>query len=92
MISPSEHRTRHEMLHAYLDELVADYIQYGSGSIFHSIKDFTIWSHKQTLLVQSWQHEIMPPPKPYIETQSEDLQKDLPASGSISNLGKDFLD
>lgn len=44
-----KHQKRHLMLHTALDELLADYITHGEGSIKNSIFALVAWSCSQTL-------------------------------------------
>lgn len=44
------HRSRHFLLHAHLDELVADYIDHtGALPSSHTIYELMVWSHQQTI-------------------------------------------
>lgn len=48
MISEKKHRERHELLHKYLDELVADFItQSGKRPSQGTILELIEWSAKQ---------------------------------------------
>lgn len=45
-----EHRDRHRMLHAFLDELVADFIDHtGKLPSQTTLMELMQWSHEQTL-------------------------------------------
>jgi hypothetical protein len=44
-----EHEKRHDELHKYLDELLADYITHGNGRSTHSIFDLLNWSYGQCI-------------------------------------------
>jgi len=45
-----EHQHRHQLLHKYLDELVADFIDHNRGKTLNgsSIMDLMAWSAEQT--------------------------------------------
>jgi hypothetical protein len=45
-----EHKARHEQLHRYLDELLADFTTH-TGKLFSDtpIMDLIVWSHSQTI-------------------------------------------
>ena len=44
-----DHRARHEMLHRYLDELIADFISHtGSMPSKTTLMQFMVWSYGQT--------------------------------------------
>lgn len=48
-MNEEEHKARHVELHLKLDELLADYITHGEGTLSHSILQLITWSHTQLL-------------------------------------------
>ncbi len=49
-MTPEEHRIRHVMLHASLDELIADWINHNPDKNLNTttLMDFLHWSFRQT--------------------------------------------
>jgi hypothetical protein len=50
-MTPEEHKERHQMLHKYLDELLADFIRHNPGVVSYlrmPVLDLMAWSNKQT--------------------------------------------
>ncbi len=45
-----EHKSRHKLLHKYLDELIADFITHTTNLPSQStLLEFMEWSHRQTI-------------------------------------------
>lgn len=45
-----EHRARHKMLHAFMDELVADFLRHNpTKGLRSSLLELMEWSHSQTI-------------------------------------------
>lgn len=49
-LTPKQHKARHEFLHKYLDELLADFIKH-TGNFLQktSLRELMEWSHAQTI-------------------------------------------
>jgi len=50
-MTPEEHKAQHEVLHKFLDELVADFVQHNPGRYLAqtTIMELVQWSHSQTV-------------------------------------------
>lgn len=49
-MTTAEHRARHQLLHRYFDELLADFIGHTRGPVLSKpIRELLEWSHRQTI-------------------------------------------